>query len=137
RAHTATCDHGVEFGFVSDFLLSHGTDLGRMRGAIAHHGQLPGVDAGGAVFARLVDADHRRTVGHDRLLLAISATMATAAIVEMMKLKPASEMPAKVHGATSQRTSGAFMIASSGSPPASTVLAHAVMPSHQPYSTPA
>src|SRR5690606_7893482 len=137
RADAATGDHGVEFGFVADFLLRRGSYLGRMRGAIAHHGQLPGVDAGGAVFARLVDADHRGTVSHDRRLLATSATMATAAIVEMVKLKPASEIPAKVHGATTQSTRGAIMIPESGSPPASTVLAQAVMPSHQPYSTPA
>src|SRR5690606_27704445 len=125
-------DHRVEFGFMANFLFGHGANLSRMRRAVTHHGQLPGVDARSTVFARLVDTDHRGTVGHRRPLLATSEKIATAAIAEMMKLKPASEMPAKVHGATSQRTSGAFMIASSGSPPASTVLAQAVIPSHQP-----
>ena len=56
---------------------------------------------------------------------------------ENRKFHPARLMPNRLHCTSSQRTSGAFMIASSGSPPASTGLEQAVRPSHQPYSTPA
>ena len=43
--------------------------------------------------------------------------MATPAAVDIRKLKPASETPASVHGARSQRITGAFMMASNALPP--------------------
>src|SRR5690606_8022178 len=130
--------HGIEFGLMSALLLGHGAYLRRIWRAVAHHGELPGIDAGGAVFAGLIDADHRGAIVHVRPLLATRTKTATAEAAEMMALKPASEIPAKVQGATSHRTRGASMIAASGSPPTSwIVLAQPVMPSHQPYSTPA
>src|SRR3546814_6780150 len=46
--------------------------------------------------------------------------MASAPNVEIRKFQPASEILNRLHGAVSQRTSGADMIAASGSPPAST-----------------
>ena len=64
--------------------------------------------------------------------------MAIAPPNDKRKLYPANEIPNIVHGATSQRIKGAFMIESSKSLPLpETVLVHAVNPSHQPYSTPA
>src|SRR5690606_22493199 len=138
RPHAAARDHFVEHGQMPRLLLRHGADLRRMRRPISHYRALSGVNAGGAIFTGVVDPDHRRAVSHAGRSLAARAQIATAATVEMIALKPASDMPAKVQGATSQRTSGAFMMAASGSPPTSAMLlVQPVIPSHQPYSTPA
>src|SRR3546814_2454588 len=82
---------------------------------------LAGIDARRAIFARLIDADHRLGHGfavaglpaHSRgLRCRISTKMSAAPASEKSALKPASEMPNSVHCAVSQRTSGAFMIRS-------------------------
>jgi hypothetical protein len=57
-AHAMLRDHRVERGAVILFLPGHFHDLGRIRAAIAHHRQLPGIDARGAEFAGLVHPDH-------------------------------------------------------------------------------
>src|SRR5690606_36638081 len=138
RAHAALGHQRVEGLQVIVLLVCHRADFARMRRAVPHYGELPGVDPGGAVLAGLVDADHGCTVGHPLRALASSRRIATADITQMIALNPASEMPPSVHGATSQRISGAFMIASSGSPPLlPTGFVQGVMPGHQPYSTPA
>src|SRR3546814_856858 len=102
-------------------------DCLRVRGAIAHHRQLPAIDAGSAVFTSLIDPDHRvnftegRGAAHAGDLCVNSLKMASAPSDEMRKFQPASEMPSRLHGALSQRVSGADMIASRASPPGSMV----------------
>ena len=44
------------------FLIGHAGDRSRGGRAVAHHRQLPGIDPRGAVFARLIDTDHRMDV---------------------------------------------------------------------------
>src|SRR5690606_7095836 len=137
RAHAAFGNHRVETGQMRLFLRQHAADLGRMLRPAAHHRQLPGIDAGRAIFTGLVDPDHRfARIAHLPMSFFSSSSIAMAAAVEIRKLKPASEMPARLHCTSSQRTSGAAKIASSASPPP-TAVAQVVSPSHQPYSTPA
>src|SRR3546814_14508235 len=93
-------------------------DLARHRVAVAHHRELAGIDSRRAIFARLIDADHRRgapvgpgwrivghaaDVGRRRSKVKTSA----AAASEMIALKPASEMPHRVHfGRSEERSVG-------------------------------
>src|SRR3546814_13422539 len=80
---------------------------------------LAGIDARRAIFARLIDADHRLGHGfavaglpaHSRgLRCRISTKMRAAPASEKSALTPASEMPNRVHCAGSQRASGRYMI---------------------------
>jgi hypothetical protein len=44
-------------------LVRHVADFAGHGMAAAHHGQLPGIDAGGAGFAGLIDTDHGARIG--------------------------------------------------------------------------
>src|SRR3546814_4235979 len=128
------------------FLFGHMRDFARHRVAVAQHRELAGIDAGRAIFARLVDADHRRgapvcpgwRVGHAADVGRRRSKVKTSAAApsEKRALKPASEMPSSVRCGTSQRISGAAMMLSSVTGPPCVVL-HVVSPSPKPYSTPA
>src|SRR3546814_5839993 len=105
-------DHRVEERLVAILLRRHARDRSRHRRAIAHHRELAGIDARRAIFARLIDADHRLGHGfavaglpaHSRgLRCRISTKMSAAPASEKSALKPASEMPNSVHCAVSQR----------------------------------
>src|SRR5690242_14032578 len=85
----------------------------------AEHRKLAGVDARRAIFARLVDADHRRTVGpavagppraHARCRLRLSMTMSAAPPSDRIAFQPAIEMPRKRNWTSSHRISGACVI---------------------------
>src|SRR6478735_8582419 len=97
-------------------LVGHARDRARRLGAIAHYRELAGIDSRCAKLAGLVDADHGRggfapvagpPAFHTRSRLPASAKMMTAAPNEMIALNPASEIPANLHCATSQRMIGA------------------------------
>ena len=63
RADAALGEQGVEMGEMDLLLRGHaGDDRGGFV-AVAEHGELAGIDAGRAIFAGLVDAQHRRGVG--------------------------------------------------------------------------
>src|SRR3990167_3620559 len=140
RPHPALDDHRVEEFPVPLFLFGHMRDFARHRVAVAHHRELAGIDARRAIFAGLVDADHRcgALASHaaDVVFRRSKVKTIAAAPSEKIALKPASEMPSSVHWAVSQRISGAFMIASSDTGPADPA-AQGVIPSQKPYSTPA
>src|SRR3546814_9720269 len=92
-------------------------DLARHRVAVTHHRELAGIDARRAIFAGLVDADHRggAVLAHadDVVRRRSKVKTSAAAASEKIALKPASEMPNSRHCATSQRMIGAAMISSS------------------------
>src|SRR3546814_17218238 len=80
---------------------------------------LAGIDARRAIFARLIDADHRLGHGfavaglpaHSRgLRCRISTKMSAAPASEKSPMKPASEIPNSVYCAFSPRTSSPFTI---------------------------
>ena len=145
RAHAAFGHHFVKCVEVAFLLLGHVRDAPRGRGAIAHNGKLPLINAFRTKFTRLIHADHAfdcqfpLSGGFQIFLLRhIIAKMSIAPPNDKRKLYPASEIPNKVHGATSHRTNGAFMIDLSKSSPLPEIVAvQAVRPFHQPYSTPA
>ena len=63
RPHAALGHHRVEMVEVPLLLRRPSAAIMRARGmAVAEHRQLAGIDAGGAIFAGLVDAQHRRDV---------------------------------------------------------------------------
>ncbi len=97
----------------------------------AEHGELAGIDAGRAIFAGLVDAQHRGDVGARlacperrqaaskgpdarrrrrahaaRGFLRLSHRIASAPSIETIAFHPAMEMPSHDHCTSSQRTSG-------------------------------
>src|SRR3546814_16873584 len=92
------------------FLFGHMRDFARHRVAVAQHRELAGIDAGRAIFARLVDADHRRgapvcpgwRVGHAADVGRRRSKVKTSAAApsEKRALKPASELPSSVHCGT-------------------------------------
>src|SRR5687768_8357854 len=98
------------------FLLRHAGDNSPGRAVLAEHRQLAGVDAGRAIFAGLVDAQHGVGVGpaiaglpaaHPRPF-ARSSVIAAAEPSERIAFQPAMEMPSSDHCTWSQRTSGTF-----------------------------
>ncbi len=147
RPNLAASHHRIEMVEMAVFLHRHMLDLPCHGMAIPQNGELPGIDAGRAIFACLIDAQHGgaiRTgptrpwggsIRHAVLRLKTKTKIARAPLSEKMALKPASEIPPSVHWGTSQRTSGVFMMLSSEIPPL--LAAQVVSPSHHPYSTPA
>src|SRR5687767_8810053 len=121
-------------------LRRHTRDLVRGGRIAGEHRQLPGIDARRAIFAGLVDPQHRfpveplvaRLPAH--AFLHASAAIAPAPSSEMIAFHPAMEIPTNDHCTWSQRTSGTLIMSSSVAAP---VVVQRVMPSHQPSPTPA
>src|SRR5688572_20055112 len=98
-------------------LARHAGDEVRRRRALAEHGELARVDASRAIFAGLVDAQHRRAVDlavagarrHDRSLHT-SQQMMMAEPSDRTAFQPAMEIPRKANWIWSQRTNGVAMI---------------------------
>ena len=63
RAHAALRHHRVEMLEMPLLLRRHAGDQARGRLAVAEHRELAGIDAGRAIFAGLIDAQHRGGVG--------------------------------------------------------------------------
>jgi len=119
-------------------------------GAIApKNRQLARVDSRRAIFARLIDAQHRIAVAapiawppaaHPRRRLRLRNRIIAAPLREMMAFHPASEMPRKRYCTSSHRTRGACVICLSRSavlPPPVIVDVQVVKPSKILASTPA
>ena len=77
------------------------------------------IDPGRAIFAGLVDAQHRASVrsrvawppaGHVRLLRTVRIAMSAAPPSERIAFQPAMEMPRKRNWTSSQRINGAWLI---------------------------
>ena len=101
RPNAAFGHHPIEDDAVARFLARHAGDLARLTRGLAHHRQLPGIDSRRAIFAGLVDPEHgcaMSRVGHVRLH---KAMMPSPPRIEMSALKPASDMPKRVHCAMS------------------------------------
>src|SRR5205085_327599 len=142
----------VEMAEMLLLLRGHSADLAGERMMIAEHGELSGIDPGRAIFAGLIDAQHRGNVGPrvagtpggPRLahaafgFLRLSHRMANAERREMIAFHPAIEMPSHDHCTSSQRTIGRSRIAfsmSSAEPDRDEV--HWVKPGSSFSSTPA
>src|SRR4051794_4030634 len=101
-------------------LRRHSGDQLGFRAVAAKDGELPGIDPGCAIFAGLVDAQHRGAVraavagapaGHARRAFHDKARITAAPPSEMIAFHPAMEMPRNDHWTWSQRTIGAWTIA--------------------------
>ena len=118
RAHPPLGHQGIEARQMAVFLRGHARDQLGFRAVAAEHGELAGIDARRAIFARLVDAEHRRAVGpaspgRQRLIGATPERQEgdrAAPPSDRIAFHPAMEMPRNDHCTSSQRTSGVATI---------------------------
>src|SRR6185437_16582075 len=115
RPHATVENQLLERIEMALLLLGHVADFLRSAvAAAAEHGKLAVIDALGAVFAGMIDANDARdfTFGagvarkplHDASPRRAIAKLKTASTIEAMKLRPASEMPKIDHCTTSHCT---------------------------------
>src|SRR5690348_6095945 len=137
-------------------LLGHAADDGRC-GRPAEHGELPLIDAGSAVFAGVIDADHACDIlrargiagqgmhflAHAVLRLSAGERSAnrqnTTSASDASRFHPASDTPSSAHCGSSQRTGCCAMSClrkSSMLPPLAPAPVQAVGPANQCCSTP-
>ena len=119
RAHTPLRQKRIEAIEMKLLLRRHARNQLRLGAIGTKHGELACIDAGRAIFARLIDAKHRGDVGpflartparHARFALSISVTISPAPPSERIAFHPAIEIPRKRNCTSSQRTSGAWVI---------------------------
>src|SRR4051812_34542622 len=119
RANPAGRDHCVEALQVPLLLRRHAGDQLGFGAIAAEHRELAGVDACRAIFAGLVDAEHRCRVGtsiagppaaHTRRGFRVSSKISEAPPSDRIAFQPAMEMPRKRNCTSSHRTNGAWVI---------------------------
>src|SRR5215210_5171023 len=103
-----------------EFLRLEPGNIGGKIGIVAAKGlELPRVNPRGAIFAGLVDAQHRLAVGapvagapaaHARRPRSVSSRISAAPPSDRIAFQPASVTPRKRNCTSSQRTSGACVI---------------------------
>src|SRR5262249_36317061 len=124
RADAPFAHQMIEALEVPFFLRRHPRDQFGFGAIAPQHGELPGVDPGRAIFAGLVDPQHRGAVGtaiagapaaHSFDPFSVRRVMTAAPLSEMIAFQPAIERPRNDHWIWSQRISGAPTICLSSS----------------------